>query len=66
MSKTSSRSAKKTVKISRPAESSHKRIVAAAGVAVRRTLKQHKALGTPIVVWRNGKVVRLTADKIKL
>ncbi len=31
---------------------------------VRKALLQHKLLGQPIVVWRNGKVVEIPPEKI--
>ena len=34
--------------------------------AVYETIKDHKRTGDPIVVWRNGKVVRVPAKKINL
>ena len=43
---------------------SHKRVVAAARIAVRKALKAHKAAGAPIVVWKDGKVVKVPAAKI--
>ena len=43
---------------------SHKRVVAAARSAVRRALKAHKAAGASVVVWKNGKVVRIPASKL--
>ena len=42
----------------------HKRVVAAARSAVRKALKAHKAAGDTIVVWENGKVVKIPAAKI--
>jgi hypothetical protein len=38
--------------------------MAAARKAVRKALKAHKAAGVPIVVWKNGKVVRIRAADI--
>ena len=29
--------------------------------AVRRTIEDHKRTGDPVVIWRNGKVVRVSA-----
>jgi hypothetical protein len=46
------------------ADDAHKRIVAAAGIAVRKALKAHKAAGDSVVVWKNGKVVKIPAAKI--
>jgi len=66
MRKTSS--VKRTAKAESPkrstADDAHKRIVAAAGIAVRKALKAHKAAGDSIVVWKNGKVVKVPAAKI--
>lgn len=66
MRKTSStRSRARAESANRPkADDAHKRIVAAAGSAVRRALKAHKAAGDSIVVWKNGKVVKVPAAKI--
>ena len=32
--------------------------------AVRRVVEEHKRTGQPIVVWRSGKVVRISADRL--
>lgn len=48
------------------AEDAHKRIVAAAGSAVRKALKAQKAAGDSIVVWKNGKIVKVPAAKISV
>lgn len=32
--------------------------------AVRQVVKEHKRTGQPIVVWRSGKVVRISADRL--
>jgi hypothetical protein len=32
----------------------------------REALLRHKQAGCPIVVWRNGKIVRIPANKIKI
>jgi hypothetical protein len=32
--------------------------------AVREVVKRHQETGRPLAVWRNGKVVRISADKI--
>jgi len=45
---------------------SHKRVLAAARRAVRQALKDHKAEGQPIVVWRDGKVVKVPASEIEV
>jgi hypothetical protein len=39
-------------------------IVAAARGAIRKALKAHKAAGVPIVVWRDGRVMRIRAADI--
>jgi len=40
------------------------RIDAALREAARRTLLEHKLLGQPVVVWKDGKTVWLSADEI--
>jgi len=68
MRKTSS--IKRSVKVESPkrstADDAHKRIVAAAGSAVRKALRAHKAAGDSIVVWENGRVVKVPAAKISV
>ena len=32
--------------------------------AVREVVKHHQETGRPLAVWQNGKVVRVSADKI--
>ena len=32
--------------------------------AFRRVLEEHKRLGQPIAIWRGGKVVRISADRL--
>ena len=32
--------------------------------AIRKLIKRHKLSGQPLYVWKNGKVVRISADKI--
>ena len=34
--------------------------------AVARTIADHKRTGDPIVIWRNGKVVKVPADQIEV
>lgn len=34
--------------------------------AVANTIADHKRCGDPIVIWRGGKVVRLSADQIEI
>jgi hypothetical protein len=33
--------------------------------AVREVVKQHKKAGRPIAVWKNGKTVRFSPNKVK-
>jgi len=32
--------------------------------AVRQVVEEHKRTGQPVVVWRSGKVVRVSADRL--
>ena len=32
--------------------------------AVHETIRDHKRTGDPVVIWRDGKVVRISADKL--
>jgi hypothetical protein len=32
--------------------------------AFRRVLEEHKRLGQPVALWRAGKVVRISADRL--
>jgi len=32
--------------------------------AVREVVKQHQEAGRPLAVWRNGKVVRVSAERV--
>lgn len=32
--------------------------------AVRRTIEEHRQTGDSVVIWRNGKVVRVSADTL--
>ena len=41
-------------------------IMRAVNRAVYQALKRHKERGESIVIWRDGKVVTLTADEIEL
>jgi len=34
--------------------------------AYRRTVLRHRAAGVPLVVWRDGRVVEVPADKVEL
>lgn len=47
-------------------DDAHRRVVAAARSAVRKALKAHKAAGAAVVVWKNGKVIRIPANKISV
>lgn len=33
-------------------------------IAVARTIEEHRQSGDPIVVWKNGRVVRIPASKL--
>lgn len=35
-------------------------------IAVAKTIEDHRASGDPIVVWKNGKVVKISASRIPL
>lgn len=45
---------------------SHQQVLAAARQGVRAALKSHKKAGHHIVVWQDGKVVRLPPGKISV
>ncbi len=45
-------------------DNGHKRVIAAARSAVRKALRAHKAAGDSIVVWKDGKIVKIPASKI--
>ncbi len=32
--------------------------------AVREVIEDHKRTGDPVVIWRNGRVVRVSADEL--
>lgn len=32
--------------------------------AIRKLVKEHKKTGEPLIIWRNGKVVRVPASKL--
>lgn len=34
--------------------------------AYRRTVLRHRSLGAPLVIWRDGKVVEVSADAVEL
>jgi len=44
----------------------HKKAVKAMREAVRDVVKEHRKSGIPLAVWKNGKVARISAKKIKL
>jgi hypothetical protein len=52
-------------KANAPLHVSAKRIVAVAGHAIRKALREHKRAGNPIAVWRDGKVVMLRPEEIE-
>lgn len=33
--------------------------------AIRQLIKQHKKTGRPLIVWRNGRVARISPESIK-
>ncbi|MEI7905627.1 MAG: hypothetical protein WCI43_09505 [Candidatus Firestonebacteria bacterium] len=39
--------------------------VKAMSSAIKKVVKEHKKSGRPLIIWQNGKVVRLSADKLK-
>lgn len=47
-----------------PREGLHRRLIDAAQRAVRAALREHKLMGNPIAVWRNGRVVLVPPDQI--
>ena len=64
------RSTRKTRAASRhkanaPLRVSAKRIIAVAGHAIRKALREHKRAGNSIAVWRDGKVVMLGPEEIE-
>ena len=66
MNKTSSARATKSRKRKRAASKAGRpdHVVAAARGAIRKALKAHKNAGVPIVVWRDGKIVRIAPADI--
>ena len=34
--------------------------------AVQKTIEEHRLSGDPIVIWRDGKVVKIPADQIEV
>jgi hypothetical protein len=48
------------------ADADAKRIEAAMQRGVRQALWEHKQLGHHIIVWRDGQIVRLPPDEIKV
>jgi hypothetical protein len=49
-----------------PADADAKRIEAAMQRGVRQALWEHKQLGHHIIVWRDGKIVRLPPEEINV
>lgn len=47
-----------------PTEGLHGRLIDAAQKAVRAALREHKLMGNPIAIWRNGRVVLVPPDQI--
>lgn len=47
-----------------PTEGLHRRLIDAAQKSVRAALREHKLMGNPIAVWRNGRVVLVPPDQI--
>lgn len=45
-------------------QSKHQKIRAGVKAAIAQALERHRKLGESIAVWRDGKVVVLTADQI--
>ncbi len=43
----------------------HKKAEQAMREAVYKVVKEHRKTGVPLAVWKNGKVVRIPAKKIK-
>lgn len=43
----------------------HQKIAEGSKVAIAEALERHRKLGEAIAVWKDGKVVTLTADKIR-
>ena len=41
-------------------------LLTAMGEAVQETVREHKLLGLPIVIWRDGKVVWVPPEEIEL
>jgi hypothetical protein len=44
----------------------HKKAEKALRAAVKKVVEEHKRIGAPLIVWKGGKVVHVTADKLKL
>ena len=43
----------------------HKKAEQAMREAVYKVVKEHRKTGVPLAIWKNGKVVRVPAKKIK-
>ena len=44
----------------------HKKAVKALREAVGKVVEEHKESGLPLAIWKNGKVVNVSAKKVKL
>jgi hypothetical protein len=49
-----------------PADADAKRVEAAMQRSVREALWEHKQLGHHIIIWRDGKIVRLPPEEINV
>lgn len=47
-----------------PREGLHRQLIDAVQKAVRAALREHKLMGNPIAIWRNGRVVLVPPDQI--
>lgn len=47
-----------------PQEGLHRQLIDAAQKAVRAAVREHKLMGNPIAIWRNGRVVLLPPEQI--
>ena len=57
-----SRSTEEIARIVRDGHAIDRALVA----AYRRTVLRHRSLGAPLVVWRDGRVVEVSADSVEL
>jgi len=44
----------------------HKKAERAIRAAIRKVVEEHKRIGEPLVVWKNGKVAHIEAKKLSL